>query len=314
MDQQRENRSGLRAALPPATDQRQLTFIEGQLTYDILEDLFLYLCRRQETLVWQLTTLAGEFSVVFDQGQPADCMFRPSRPIGAYVGLKALRTLFQQQGGQFSVSRSAAPIRRRSLSGSGENLLMALAAQGDERSAPAVLSGTTFDSSAELASVQDLQPDAHRTAFLTSSAEMPLADVLQLFSVSRRSYRVKLSDLSVHPSAPRWLGEIELSAHQIISADMGSERGQSAFNKLLNFAGALQIEVSPSSVSLPTGHDLPPNEPPPDKSPLGKLDKLLLSAVMAGELGSASETGAEKPSAAETPSALQRLGTFLRRK
>lgn len=317
MDQQRDDRRR-RATPPPTADQQRSPIIEGQFTYDILEDLFLYLCRRRETLVWQLTTLAGEFSVVFDEGQPADCMFRPTRPIGAYVGMKALRTLFQQQGGQFSVSRSGRAPERRSLSGSGENLLIALAAQGDEHIAPAVLAGTTFDTSAELALVQDLPPDTHRTAFLTSSTDTPLADVLQLFSVSRRAYRVSLFALSAPSTSSRWLGQIELSAHQVIGAAAGEQRGQAAFQQLLNFADILRIEVSPSSDTLPIGHE-----------PLGKLDKLLLSAVLGAEPRPAPEaeasqvkvegpplTAAALPLAGsvEVPSPLQRLGKFLRRK
>ncbi|GAA4000057.1 hypothetical protein GCM10022631_08770 [Deinococcus rubellus] len=263
--------------------------IEGAFTYDALEDLFLYLCSRRETLTWQLTTLAGSFTLLLDQGQPADIMFRPVRPIGAYVGLRALQTLFQQQGGQFTVQRSpaalgSAALKRRSLNASGENLLIAMAALDDEHNASAVLSGIVVDDSAEAALVADLLPEDHRTAFVTRSRDTPLVDVLQLFSVSRRAYRVSLFGAGAGP-----VGQIDLSANQVgrvSAAGVGSDQqGQAALNCLLSLslAAELRTEVSPLAADEWPGN------------PLGKLDSLLLRAALDGALAT------EPPSADTAP-------------
>lgn len=288
------------------------SIIEGEFTYDALADLFLYLCHRQENLLWQLVTLAGTFTVLFEKGQPVDIMFRPVRPIGAYVGVKALRTLFQQEGGQFSVRRSKTPPSRRSLQGSGENLLIALATSDDEHNAPAVLSGTTFDDSAELSAVADVAPEAYQTAFLTSSDDTPLPEVLQLFSVSRRAYRVSL--FVRQGTNHQFVGSIDLSASDVSNAATPSLEGKDAFNALMSMTGSFEIEVNPVILDWET--------------PLGKLDGLLLKAVLSSLVsqepveGSGTEVPtaqhptlqppeADKPSAEST---LQRFGKLMRRK
>ncbi|AWN22830.1 hypothetical protein DKM44_05990 [Deinococcus irradiatisoli] len=290
------------AARSPSSRHRPI--IEGHFTYDSLEDLFMYLCSRKETLLWQLTTLAGTFTLSFDQGQPADIMFRPVRHIGAYVGLKALQTLFQQEGGQFTVRRGPPGITRRSLSGSGEELLISMAALNDERSAPAVLSGTTFDTSAELALVDDLPPEEHRTAFLTRSSEVALVEALQLFAVSRQAYRVLLT----HTDG-RMLGHIDLSANDVTSAATSTERGQAAFNIMLRASDELVIKVSPV-------------RPPSPATSLGKLDSLLLQALsgvpaQSAQPAPAPNQAANPPEGATNPAALSplsRLARLIRRK
>lgn len=339
-----EQQRAQRSATPGHPVQGQVsggpTIIEGAFTYDALEDLLLYLCSRRESLTWQLTTLAGSFTLLLDQGQPADIMFRPVRPIGAYVGLRALHTLFQQQGGQFTVQRGlsapgSAGLKRRSLNASGENLLIAMAAFEDEHNAPAILSGTTVDDSAEGVLVADLTPEDHRTAFVTRSRDTPLVDVLQLFSVSRRAYRVSLFGSAAGP-----LGQIELSANQVGRASASGQEGQAALNSLLglSLAAELRIEVS----SLPVGGW--------PGSPLGKLDSSLLRAALDGALTPESPSSqlpsadvvadpaqlrsapgdpaqinpaqarpaqidpARSSSAEPTPSPLQRLGRLLRRR
>jgi len=343
-----EQQRAQRSATPGHPAQQQVsggpTIIEGAFTYDALEDLFLYLCSRRESLTWQLTTLAGSFTLLIDEGQPADIMFRPVRPIGAYVGLRALHTLFRQQGGQFTVQRglsalNLAALKRRSLNASGENLLIAMAAFEDEQSAPAILSGTTIDDSAEGALVADLSAEDHHTAFVTRTKDTPLVDVLQLFSVSRRSYRVSLFGSAAGP-----LGQIELSANQVghVSASgVGSgQEGQAALNTLLglSLAADLRIEVSPRPVSDWAVID-------GAATPLGKLDSLLLKAALDGALtpqppglqppsadavaapalspsapngpaqASPAPSNPEQSSSAEpTPSPLQRLGRLLRRR
>ncbi|WP_161883958.1 hypothetical protein [Deinococcus alpinitundrae] len=334
--QRRQEQGAVRPAHPAqGLESAGPTIIEGAFTYDALEDLLLYLCSRREILTWQLTTLAGSFTLLLDQGQPADIMFRPVRPIGAYVGLRALHTLFQQQGGQFTVQRGlsasgAAALKRRSLNASGENLLIAMAAFEDEHNAPAILSGTTVDDSAEGLLVADLTPEDHLTAFVTRSSDTPLVDVLQLFSVSRRAYRVLLFGSAAGP-----LGQIELSANQVGRASASGQEGQAALNSLLglSLSTELRIEVSPLTVDEWPG------------SPLGKLDSLLLRAALDGAL-TPEPSGSPAPSAGEVadpaqispapggpaqarpaqinparsslaeppPSPLQRLGRLLRRR
>lgn len=323
MGQRSDEQQQAQRAVPPGHPSQRSgsggpTIIEGFFTYDVLEDLLLYLCSRRETLSWQLTTLAGSFTLLLDQGQPADIMFRPVRPIGAYVGLQALQILFQQQGGQFTVQRGPLSLTRRSLNASGENLLIAMAALDDEHNAPAVLAGTTVDDSAEGASVADLTPEDHRTAFVTRSSDTPLVDVLQLFSVSRRAYRIALFGGGAGP-----VGQIDLSANQVgrVSGQEG-QQGQAALNHLLGLSlgTELRIEVSPLAAGEWPG------------SPLGKLDSLLLRAALDGALTpeppsaepaqldpAPSDLAEPLPGAARvpeqvTPSPLQRLGRLLRRR
>jgi hypothetical protein len=247
--------------------------IEGEFTYDSLPDLFRYLCARGESLGWQLSTLAGTFTLLFEEGQPVDIIFRPVRPTGARVGLNALRILFRQEGGQFRVDRDP-PVDplltgRRSLNTSGEKLLIEMATLDDERTAPAVLAGVTIDSSADLAVVADLPPDEHRTAFLTRAPEVPLTEVLQLFSVSRRSYRIAVSD-----SSGAGVGVLELSAQTVLAASAGQLRGEAALFALLSWPGELAIAVSPFTPAGPVGQG-------PE---LGKLDALLMKALLSGSL------------------------------
>lgn len=342
-DEQQQTRRAVTPGHPvPGSEPGGPVIIEGVFTYDALEDLFLYLCSRRETLTWQLTTLAGGFTLLLDQGQPADIMFRPVRPIGAYVGLRALQTLFQQQGGQFTVQRglaaSGSAAQRRSLNASGENLLIAMAALDDEQNASAILSGTVVDDSAEAELVADLLPENHHTAFVTCSRDTPLVDVLQLFSVSRRAYRVLLFGSGAKP-----VGQIDLSANQVGRASAPGagpgQQGQAALNRLLSLSleTELRTEVSPLDAGEWPG------------SPLGKLDSLLLRAALDGALTSelpsadpaADQTQAQPSSVKinpvqinpvqsgptepppgnaarvpdqEPPSPLQRLGRLLRRR
>ena len=88
---------------PPGVEASVL--IEGGFTHDALPDLFRYLCTRGESLWWELKTLAGTFVLVFERGLPSDVMFSPARPVGAKVGLNALRILFRQEGGRNRIQR-----------------------------------------------------------------------------------------------------------------------------------------------------------------------------------------------------------------
>jgi hypothetical protein len=247
--------------------------IEGEFTYDSLPDLFRYLCARGESLGWQLSTLAGTFTLLFEEGRPIDIIFRPIRPTGARVGLNALRILFRQEGGQFRVDRNPPtdPLlaNRRSLNTSGEKLLIEMATLDDERIAPAVLAGVTIDTSADLAVVADLPPDEHRTAFLTRAPEVPLTEVLQLFSVSRRAYRI----VATGPGGES-VGQLELFSQAVLAASAGQLRGEAAFFTLLAAPGALSIAVSPFTPAGPAGQ----------WPELGKLDTLLMKALLSGAL------------------------------
>lgn len=277
--------------------------IEGEFTYDSLPDLFRYLCARGESLSWQLSTLAGHFTLLFEQGQPTDIIFRPIRPTGARVGLNALRILFRQEGGQFRVDRGAPPSGRRSLHTSGEKLLIEMATLDDERTAPAVLAGVTVDTSADLALVADLPDEDHRTAFLAHAPEVPLTEVLQLFSVSRRAYRVTLT----RPGGEA-VGQLELSAQAVLAANAGVLRGEAAFFAVLSAPGALTIEVSPFT---PAGADQGGGaQPTPD---LGKLDALLMKAVLSGSLNADRGSQEAAPLPAPEPAEKEPATPLLRR-
>ena len=250
---------------PPGVERAVL--IEGGFTHDALPDLFRYLCTRGESLWWELKTLAGTFALVFNQGLPTDVMFSPARPVGAKVGLKALRILFRQEGGRFTVHRGAPVQQRRSLTLSGEQLLIEMATLDDEAVAPAVLSGRTIDVSAELALVGDVAPQDHRTAFRTRTADVPLADVLQLFSVSRLAYWIHLLGEREQP-----VGRLLLSSSEVCQAEYGALRGGPAFTALLGHAAPCIIDVSPVRAASPV------------VEVVGKLDALLMRELLSGRL------------------------------
>ena len=250
---------------PPGVEAAVL--IEGGFTHDALPDLFRYLCTRGESLWWELKTLAGTFVLVFEKGLPADVMFSPARPVGAKVGLKALQILFRQEGGRFTVHRGAPVLQRRSLTLSGEQLLIEMATLDDEAVAPAVLSGRTIDVSAELALVGDVAPQDHRTAFRTRTTNVPLTDVLQLFSVSRLAYWVHLLGEREKP-----VGRLLLSSNEVCQAEYGALRGGPAFTALLGHAVPGIIDVSPLRAAFAPGEAV------------GKLDALLMRELLSGRL------------------------------
>ncbi len=249
---------------PPGVERAVL--IEGGFTHDALPDLFRYLCTRGESLWWELRTLAGTFVLVFERGLPTDVMFSPARPVGAKVGLKALQILFRQEGGRFTVHRGAPVQQRRSLTLSGEQLLIEMATLDDEAVAPAVLSGRTIDVSAELALVGDVAPQDHRTAFRTKAADVPLTDVLQLFSVSRLAYWVHLLGEGEQP-----VGRLLLSSSEVRQAEYGALRGGAAFTALLGHAAPCIIDVSPLRAAAPG-------------EAVGRLDALLMRELLSGRL------------------------------
>ena len=250
---------------PPGVEAAVL--IEGGFTHDALPDLFRYLCTRGESLWWELKTLAGTFVLVFERGLPSDVMFSPARPVGAKVGLNALRILFRQEGGRFTVRRGAPVQQRRSLTLSGEQLLIEMATLDDEAVAPAVLSGRTVDVSAELALVGDLAPQDHRTAFRTWSLDVPLTDVLQLFSVSRLAYWIHLLG-----EREQLIGRLLLSANEVCQAEYGALRGGAAFTALLGHAAPGIIDVSPLRATSSVDEAV------------GKLDALLMRELLSGRL------------------------------
>lgn len=254
---------------PPGVERAVL--IEGGFTHDALPDLFRYLCTRGESLWWELKTLAGTFVLVFQKGLPTDVMFSPARPVGAKVGLKALQILFRQEGGRFTVHRGAPVQQRRSLTLSGEQLLIEMATLDDEAVAPAVLSGRTIDVSAELALVGDVAPQDHRTAFRTRTADVPLTDVLQLFSVSRLAYWVHLLG-----EREQVIGRLLLSSNEVRQAEYGALRAGPAFTALLGHAAPCMIDVSPVSGAVWAASA--------GGEPVGKLDALLMRELLSGRL------------------------------
>ena len=252
--------------IPPGVSRTAM--IEGGFTHDALPDLFRYLCGRKESLWWELTTLAGRFALVFEQGMPIDVMFSPARPVGGKAGLRALQILFRQEGGRFVVHGGLSRQERRTLHLSGEQLLIELATLDDESVAPAVVSGVTVDVSAELELVVDVAPLDHRTAFRTHSRDVPMTDVLQLFSVSRLAYWINL-----HGVKGERAGRLLLSANEVLGAEYGPLRGQRAFTALLSHGAPGIIDVSPS-----TGDS-------EGLVGIGKLDALLMREVLSGRMG-----------------------------
>ncbi|WP_407572301.1 hypothetical protein [Deinococcus altitudinis] len=247
--------------------------IEGGFTYDSLPDLFRYLCGRGESLFWELKTLAGTFEVTIETGLPVDVILRPQRMVGAKVGVRAAQILFRQQGGRFRVSRNVpALVRPRSLSGTCEHLLIELAALDDEKDAPGArrpLHSVVSDRSADLQLVADLPPIDHQTAFQASSADVPLTDVLQLFSVSRAAYMVSLS------KGGKPVGTVGLRSGEVLTAECWPLLGARAFSTLIGHPETLTIDVRVRP--LADGQE-------PGDAPLGTLDALLLREVLSGRL------------------------------
>lgn len=246
--------------------------IEGSFTHDSLPDLFRFVCSRQQSLSWQLTTLAGTFTLTFEQGNPIDIIFNPTRPVGAKVGIKALRMLFQQEGGRFRLWPDPPAQERRTLHTSGEKLLIELATLDDEAVAPAVLGGITVNVDDELALVRDVPPPDHQTAFRTQASDVPLTEVLQLFSVSRQPYWVQL--LSPQGAV---IGRLHLNAHhEVVSAQYRTLSGAAGFSALLGHRDPGIIDVRPVQLhdqSAPTGSQT-----------LGSLDTLLMRELLSGRL------------------------------
>ncbi|MFC4452450.1 hypothetical protein [Deinococcus sonorensis] len=252
--------------------------IEGGFTHDALPDLFRYLSGRGESLLWELTTLAGSFMLVLDHGEPVDIMFRPVRPVGALVGLKALQILFRQEGGRFSVRRGTPDRPRRSLNDRAEQLLIQMATLDDEAVAPSVLAGRTVDVDDELRLVSDVALPDHQTAFRTRSLDVPLTEVLQLFSVSRRPYWIQLLG-----PAEQLIGRLHLDGeHLVVSAEYGTLRGGVAFTALLTNRKPVTIDVRPIRSS--EQRQLDAARAASGSAPLGKLDALLMQEFLSGRL------------------------------
>jgi len=270
--------AGLRTVPNPAAitppSPRRAPIIEGGFTHDALPDLFRYLCSRAESLIWELSTLAGTFEMVIDRGTPVDVMFRPVRPIGAQVGIRALRILFRQEGGRFTVRRGEPTTPRQTLHQNAENLLIELATLDDESSASAVMSGTTFDVSAELDLVKDLAPEDHRTAFRTRTEHVPLIDVLQLFSVNRQAFWVQL----IGPQE-RHIGRLEIVAGEVFEVEYGPLRKGRAFTSLLKHAEHAVVDVTPILSA-----ELKLLAASREHVPLGRLDALLMQEILSGRL------------------------------
>ncbi len=252
--------------------------IEGGFTYDSLPDLFRYLCGRGETLFWELKTLAGTFEMTILSGLPVDVILRPERMVGAKVGVKAARIMFRQQGGRFRVSRNVpALVRPASLTGTCEHLLIELATLDDETDAPGArgsrLRSVVSDRSADLQLVADLPPIDHQTAFQASSADVPLTDVLQLFSVSRSAYEIKLL------RGEKAVGLVRLRSGEVLAAECWPLLGERAFSVLISHVEALTVDVRAQ-----------PLIEEPGLKPLGTLDALLLREVLSGRMGAGERT------------------------
>ncbi|MGY2894747.1 hypothetical protein [Deinococcus sp. UYEF24] len=247
--------------------------IEGGFTYDSLPDLFRYLCGRGDSLFWELQTLAGTFEVTIESGLPVDVILRPQRMVGAKVGVRAAQILFRQQGGRFRVSRNVpALVRPASLSGTCEHLMIELAALDDEKDAPGARRSrysVVSDRSADLQLVADVPPIDHQTAFQASSADVPLTDVLQLFSVSRAAYMVSLSKVG------KPVGTVRLRSGEVLAAECWPLLGARAFTTLIGHPETLTIDVRGQPVA---------EESEPGAAPLGTLDTLLLREVLSGRL------------------------------
>ncbi len=246
--------------------------IEGGFTFDSLPDLFRYLCGRGESLFWEMKTLAGTFEVTIESGLPVDVILRPERMVGAKVGLKAARILFRQQGGRFRVSRTVpALVRPASLSGTCEHLMVELATLDDEADAPGArrsrLHSVVSDRSADLQLVADIPPIDHQTAFQACSAEVPLTDVLQLFSVSRVAYEISLL------REEQLFGVVRLCSGEVLAAECWPLIGARAFSTLIGHPDRLTIDVR----AQPTVEA--------NAASLGTLDTLLLREVLAGRMG-----------------------------
>jgi len=249
------------------------TLIEGRFTHDSLPDLFRFVCSRSERLSWELETLAGTFTLYFEQGTPLDIMFRPVRMTGAQAGPKAFRKLFMQEGGRFRLYADPPAQPRRSLDESGESLMMKFATQEDEAVVPPVRFAVEADLNAALALVEDLPPPDHRTAFRAELGSVSFLDVLQLFSVSRQDHWIQVLD------GTRLIGRVHLNADRnVVRVEYGKLQGQDAFSGLLAHRGSGVIDVR--SVST---YDLPPA----GTVPLGMLDALLMRELLAGRLGQA---------------------------
>ena len=255
-----------------------VSLIEGGFTYDSLPDLFRYLCGRGESLFWELKTLAGTFEMTILSGFPVDLILRPERMVGAKVGVKAARIMFRQQGGRFRVRRNVpALVRPASLTGTCEHLLIELATLDDETDAPGArasrLRSVVSDRSSDLQLVVDIPPIDHQTAFQANSADVPLTDVLQLFSVSSSAYQISLL------RGEKVIGSVRLRSGAVLAAECWPLVGERAFSSLIGHVEALTVDVRAQ-----------PLVEEPGLTPLGTLDALLLREVLSGRLGAGSMT------------------------
>lgn len=269
---------GRESAVAPAAPSPHLqtnlpVLIEGSFTYDSLPDLFRFVCTRSGRLSVQFVTLAGIFSVYLESGRPLDIMFNPVRPVGATVGPKTFRQLFLQEGGRFRVYADPPELLRRSLHGSGEELLMEFATRQDELEQPLEDRLESEERSVEFEMVKHLPRADHKTAFQAQLTAVLLPDVLQLFSVSCQPYWIQL----VSPGGAL-IGRIHLSARrEVVRVEYGSLRSREAFTALLVHRPPALIDVRSLAVS---------DAAPAGTVPLGMLDALLMHELLSGRLSS----------------------------
>jgi len=241
--------------------------IEGTFTHQALPSLFRFLAARDDSLLWELSSLAGTFRLTFQEGKPVDIMFNPARPVGATIGLKALRTLFVQVGGRFQVFRDPPDPGRRTLNATSEQLLIEMATLEDE--SVNRQREVRVDVSAELALVSDLPEQNHQTAFRTSNRDVPWPAVLQLFALSEGMYSVALLERD-----RTLVGQVLLGGNGIVeAAEYGGLSGKDAFSALVTHRRRGIIDVRDQGVAVPSGH-------------VGPLDRLLMAEFLAGRLSS----------------------------
>lgn len=303
----------------------RIALIEGTFTHQALPALFRFLAARSDSLLWELTSLAGTFRLTFQQGVPVDIMFTPVRPIGATIGLKALKTLFLQAGGGFRVFRDPPDPGRRSLHASSERLLIEMATLEDESTHHRT--EVRIDVSAELALVHDLPDQTHRTAFRTSTRDVPWVEVLQLFALSGGTYSVALLERDGTVA-----GRLQLARSGMVEqAEYGGLRGTDAFSALVTHRRRGVIEVRDQQVVASP-------DPVGSGGQVGLLDGLLMAEFLAGRLSSDPSPPTEvgltapgnspdghssgrvltepqpPPSTSVAPSLKTRLGTLFRRR
>jgi len=263
--------------------------IEGTFTHQALPALFRFLAARDDSLLWELSTLAGTFRLTFQKGVPVDIMFNPARPVGATVGLKALQTLFLQVGGRFQAFRDPPDPGRRTLNATSEQLLIEMATLEDESINRQ--REVRVDVSAELALVSDLLDQDHQTTFRTNNRDVPWPAVLQLFALSEGAYNVALLERD-----GTVVGQVLLGGNGIVeAAEYGGLSGKDAFSALITHRRRGMIDVQDQDVTVCSGH-------------VGPLDRLLMTEFLAGRLSSDPSPPTE---AGLTPTGAAPDGRFL---